>query len=423
MDKRANPPAINSLIKPNIPKVYDHVLNNGLVMHELRAGSQPILKVEIMFRAGRPFETKRQVGRFTNHLMREGTTKMTTAQIAEKIDFYGSSLVISESMDHGGFSLFCLKKHLPRVLPLLMDTLMDPAFSEQELERFKRNAIEKLHHDISKNDFIAFREITSLLFGDDNMYGYNSSIETIQAVTSEDLSMHYQRCYNAGNAVVFISGKVDDKALKLIDEAFSQLNSGIYLNADYRIETTLPLQRVNMESKNKHQIAIRLGKRAVTRSHPDFYGLYVLNTILGGYFGSRLMTNIREDKGFTYNIYSSMDTMLYDASLIIALETDPKHLENSFTEIYRELNLLSQEKVNEEELQMVKNYLLGYLLTALDGPLNASELIKSFLLEGLQMEDFEHLLNSIIEIDSKKILELSQRYLDPSSFTELVVGS
>jgi len=422
MDKRSIPPKIQTLIKPPPPAIQTHILPNGLTMYELRAGTQPIIKLEIMFRAGRPFESNKQVGRFTNHIMREGTLSRNAARIAEQIDFYGASLLISESMDYSGFTLFCLRKHLPRVLPILADVLTNPNFDQLEIDRFRRNALKKLQHDLSKNDFVAFREITNMIFGDGTPYGYNSTEEIIEAITRDQLIDHYKKCYTAGNGLVFISGKTDDAMLKMVSEFLGTVQNGPILHCNYDLITPDIQERKTVPSKNKHQLAIRLGCRSLVRTHPDFHGLYILNTILGGYFGSRLMTNIREDKGYTYNIYSSLDTMLYDASMTISLEADAAYLEDSFKQIHQEMNSLCQDLVPEEELKMVKNYLLGYLMTALDGPLNASELIKSFILEGQNMDDFNGLLNTIIQIDSTDIRDLAQRYLNPESFAELVVG-
>ena len=419
--KRAIAPPIQTLFRPKSPIIHHHHLDNGLVVHELNAGSQPVVKLEIMFRGGRPFEQKHQVGRFTNHMIREGCTRLNSKEIAEKFDYFGSSLVVSESMDHSGFTLFSLRKHLPKVLPLFVEVLLEPAFRQDDLEKFRKNAIEKLKHDLSKNDFIAFREITSAVFGENTPYGYNTSKEIIESIEVEDLRQHFKRCYTAKNAQVFLSGKVDNKTSNLVQSALNQFPMGEYLDIEYVMQPSEEQRHIEIDSKQKHQLAIRLGKRVINRTHSDFHGLYILNTILGGYFGSRLMSNVREDKGYTYNIYSSIDTMLYDAALIISLETDPEYKADSLHQIQEELKRLCAEPIGQEELMMVKNYLLGYFLTALDGPLNASELIKSLYLDGQALQDFNQLVDIIINIQAKDLLTLAQRYLDPSSFIELIV--
>jgi zinc protease len=419
--KRAVAPPIQTLFRPKSPVIQQHSLDNGLLIHELNAGSQPVVKLELMFRAGRPFENKQQVGRFTNHMIREGCSRLNSKEIAEKFDYYGSSLVVSESMDHSGFTLFSLRKHLPKVLPLFVEVLMEPAFRQEDLDKFRKNAIEKLKHDLSKNDFIAFREITAAVFGENSPYGYNTSQEIIESIECADLEKHFKTCYTASNALAFLSGKMDSKTSNLVQNALAQLPLGNYLHVDYHVQPSLEQKKLVIDSKQKHQLAIRLGKRVINRTHPDFHGLYILNTILGGYFGSRLMSNVREDKGYTYNIYSSIDTMLYDAALIISLETDPEYKEDSLLQISKELMLLCTEPIGQDELLMVKNYLLGYFLTALDGPLNASELVKSLYLDGQNLDDFNQLVDTIIHIKAEDLLHLAQRYLEPSSFIELIV--
>lgn len=420
-NKWERPPEMKMMVRPELPAINRYKLDNQLPIFELRAGIQPVLKIEILFRAGRPFEHKKQVARFTNHLMREGTIQMPGNDIAEAIDFLGSTLIISESMDYGGFVLYCLKKHIKKTLPILIDILIRPSFELDDLRKFKKNAKEKLIHDLGKNDFLAYREITDLVFGGDSSYGYNSNSSIIDAIEREDLIKHYESTYTASNAFAMISGKTDKKTMDYIMSELEKIPQGMKVDSLYRNGLCAQPGLYKVASKKSHQSAVRLGKRAVLKQHEDFNGLYILNTILGGYFGSRLMHSLREESGYTYNVYSSLDTMLYDSAMLISMETDPAYVDQSIAQVNDELSALRNELVSEEELIMVKSYLSGYFLTALDGPLNASELVKSLLMDELDENSFERLIDLVINISKEEIQSFAQRYLSPESFITLVV--
>lgn len=423
MHKRSNAPVIFNNLVPTLPSVQATELSNGMPCFELRTGTQDILKIDIQFSAGRPFERKAQVSRFTCNALREGTSIRNSAEIARHFDFYGSSLLISENLDFSGYTLYCLKKHAAELLPVFSELLMDPAFEQKEIDKLKKVSIEKLKQDMGKNDFVAYRHFTEALFGPDHPYGYNSYPETIQAINREDLTEHYSRLYNAANGLLFVSGKTDDALLTLIDDCFGILPAGLAQKPGQLTPVSVPPGKYSFAGPNKHQAAVRIGKKLFDRNHPDFDDLYVLNTILGGYFGSRLMSSIREDMGFTYNVYSSIDTMRFDGAFLISMDTDKAYLKEGIDQVYTELDKLIREPVGKAELDMVKNYLMGYLLSALDGPMNASELIKGLLIEGSTISRFDEFIQSIKRIDVDRVQELASIYLQPSDMIELIVGS
>ncbi|HTN17820.1 MAG TPA: insulinase family protein, partial [Chitinophagaceae bacterium] len=161
--------------------------------------------------------------------------------------------------------------------------------------------------------------------------------------------------------------------------------------------------------------------RVVQRTHPDFAALVVLNTIFGGYFGSRLMSNIREDKGYTYGIYSSIGAFAHDASLTIHTEVGSHVVDQAVQEIYKEMELLCAEPIAEEELLLVKNYLLGNILGDLDGPFSIMQRWRSLILNGFTIERFNENIRTYKNITAAELQALAQQYFNPKDFTERVV--
>ncbi len=423
MPDRTQAPPIADISHLQIPGFEIHRLNNGIPMYVLDMGTQDVVKIEVVFHAGRPFEHKPLTARATLSQIKEGTEYHDAAAIAETFDFYGATLHTPYSMDTSNIALYSLNKHFHRVLPLMAEILECPVFPQKELDTFiQRNQVD-LQIELSKTDVVAYRKITELIFGENHPYGYNSYPETFAALQREDLIRHFQQHYVAGNCTIFLSGKIQPGMIPLIDEHLSRaIRPGATMPYLPPIADTAP-QRIHVSHPDKVQSAIRIGCRLFNRNHPDYAGLYVLNTILGGYFGSRLMTNIREEKGYTYNIYSSLDPMRYDGAFFISTETGTEFVKDTLLQIYHEMEVLREEPVEDEELDMVRNYLLGGFLNMLDGPFNVSDILKTVAIEDLPEDYFQRVVHTVTHITPGELQALAQRYLQPALLWEVGVGA
>lgn len=423
MVNRSKPPKIHEIRNLALPKPRLHYLGNGIPVYEVCMGTQEVLKVELVFQAGRPYENAPLVSRAAASLLREGAAGRSAGEIAEMIDFYGGTITSQGSLDHITVTLYCLTRHLDTLLPLVVEMLTDPTFPEDELRAFIDRSKQRLQVDLTRNDIVAYRLITECMYGPEHPYGYNSTPELYDALTRSHLFDHFHQHLTAANCQIFISGKTSDAVLDSLNAGIGQaLPKGA--PSIPRLEGMgAPSGKLRQAQADTVQTAIRLGRRLFARGHADFDGMYALNTILGGYFGSRLMTNIREEKGYTYNIYSSLDTMVYDGYFYVGTEVGNEFANLALEEIYKEMDRLRREPVGRDELQMVRNYLMGNFLTMLDGPFNQAELIKSCVAEGLPLESFESAVQTVRTIDAEKLMELAWKYLDPEDMWEVIVGN
>lgn len=401
-------------------------LDNGIPVYTLDFPGQEILKIEAVYRAGRPEETKRLAARATARMLREGTRSHNGADIAEHIDFYGGTLSVPTNLDTSNVLLFSLKKYAAELIPTFAEVLLEPSFPEVELETFRRNSIQELQVDLEKVDVVAYRKVTELIFGENHPYGYNSVPEDYQNLQRADLQKHYDRLYTPENCTLFASGRVDESVLSLLNRYLGQTPLPTAAlpkrpNPTLAQPNSKP-QTVRIKLPNSLQSGIRVGRRLFGRQHPDFNGVFVLNTILGGYFGSRLMANIREKKGFTYNIYSTADAMQHDGCLYIATEVNADKSAATLRAIFSEMKKLREKPVGPDELEMVRNYLLGMLLNGLDGPMNTSEVVRNLLVEGLPLSAFDDLVRTIRDISAEDVQALAQRYLQPEDYWVVQVG-
>lgn len=422
MPDRSQPPVIKDIQTLHLPKPEIFHLDNGIPVYVTNMGTQDVIRMELVFFAGRTYEDKQLVARATSSLLREGTRHYTAAQIAEATDFYGATLSLPFNLDTSSIVLYSLNKHFADTLPILQDMLREPLFAAEDLEAYIRRNQRRLAVDLAKNDTLAYRLITEQIFGSSHPYGYNSTSEAYLALSPADLKKHHQRLYNASNCLLFISGRVTDEVKQLLNKALRDA-----LSPGEKPAPRVPVPDGQPQSTFERrpdtlQSAVRLGRRGLNRHHGDFYGLYVLNTLLGGYFGSRLMTNIREEKGYTYNIYSMLETMRYDGSLLIGTEVSPEYVEPTLREIEREMKILQETLVDEEELKMVRNFLLGNFLTMLDGPFNVSEVIRTLILDGLPLSTFDELVSTVQNIDAAALQGLAQKYLNKADLWQVIVG-
>jgi len=421
---RTQSPEIQQIKNLKLPHPELLHLDSGIPVYVTNMGTQDVVKIEVVFRAGRPFEDKKLVARTTAALLKEGTKNYTSAAIAEEVDFYGDTLSIPVNLDTSNVILYSLNKHLDKVLPLLGEILNSPVFPQPELTAFVDRSKQRLSVDLTRNDVVAYRKITEFIFGKDHPYGYNSSPATYDALTREDLLAHFKNKYVAENCTIFISGKVNDAMLKSINKHLGQaILRGQKSTSNFRKNHHQPKQVFLSSAEDSVQTAVRIGCHLYNRTHEEYKGMYVLNTILGGYFGSRLMNNIREDKGYTYNIFSTLDSMLFDGCFYVGTEVGNEFVEKTLTEIYHEFDVLQQDLIEDDELEMVQNYLLGNVLTSLDGPFNVSDVAKTLIIEGLSLSDFDALVDAIKNITPQEIRALARKNLNRDKMWEVIVGA
>ena len=422
MVNRKIAPPIKRIKKLHLPEPKKIKLSNGMRVHIINMGTQEVLKLQLVFRAGRPFEKKPLISKATSRLLKEGTTNFSSAAIAEQIDFYGATLSTPTNLDNSNLVFYTLNKHFETLIPLVTELLLAPSFPQEELTAYLENSRRRLQVDLTKTDVVAYRKVTEYIFGEHHPYGYNSDNKAYANVKRTDLVQHFKQHYNARNCELFISGNVTEEVIHLLDQHIGQLPVGRRSRmSKLKLTDAIPEKR-HISIPNSMQTAIRIGKRVIGRKHPDFAGFTVLNTILGGYFGSRLMMNIREDKGYTYNIYSTQDTMLHDACFYVSTEVGTEFTKAATKEIYKEIDILCNDLVPEEELEMVRNYMLGNMLNMVDGPFHVADVIKTMVLSEIPFETFDTLINTVNTISAKELRDLAQKYLHNQQMWEVTAG-
>jgi len=422
---RNTAPAIHDAIAfdYNLPPINKEKLDNGLPFYWLNAGVQDVVEIDWVFPAGLWQETKPAVAHATAGLLKNGTSRQTAHQLHEAIEYYGASLKVSTGNDMATVTLYALTKDLPQLLPIVHEIITDSIFPEEEVALHKKNSVQRLLVSLRQADFVANQRIDALLFGEFHPYGRFSKQEKIEALTREDILDFYKKCYALGNARIFMAGKVGDEEVSLVNKIFGQTAYPKEEQEEQVFSAPAPSERSQREvnDPNGVQAAIRLGRTFHNRHHPDFPKMVVLNTLFGGYFGSRLMSNIREDKGYTYGIYSSLQSMEHGGSIVIQSEVGRDVMEDAIREVYHEMQQLCEQEVDDEELLLVKNYLLGGLLGDLDGPFQILQRWRTLILNGLGSDHFDRNIAVYKNITTAEVQAIARQYFDRNAFYEIGV--
>ena len=399
-------------------------LDNGVPVYAINAGAEEVLLVELVFFAGNSFEEKNVVAAATNFLLKNGTSKKKAFQINEHFEYYGSFLNRACYNETSTLTLHCLNKHIGELLPVVEELITDSIFPEEELAIFKQNQKQRLSVSLKKSEFVAGRLIDSYLYGETHPYGKYTNHATYDALNREELLSFYDKYYTHGNCIIFTAGKLPAGLFELLNKHFGKLSFGNNFHKPlHQISSTKkPGEKFRITNdENGVQGSIRIAREFPNRHHPDFQKVMVLNNIFGGYFGSRLMSNIREDKGYTYGIHSFLQDHIQQSGWLVSTEAGKDVCEAAITEIYKEMKRLRDEPVGEDEMQLVRNYMMGSILGDLDGPFHIIARWKNYVLNELDGDYFYNAINTIRTVSPEELQQLAKKYLNPEEFYELVV--
>jgi predicted Zn-dependent peptidase len=398
-------------------------LDNKVPVYAMNAGAQDVVMVEWVFDAGNWYDKQPMVAATTNFLIKNGTTTKTAYQINDFFEFHGAYLNRSCYNETASITLHCLSKHLEILLPVVREIIESSIFPEEELAIYIQNQKQRLSVNLQKCDFIANRLIDEYLFGINHPYGTYSNAEDYDALNTDLLKAFYNQYYLNGSCKIFVAGKMPTGYELMLNKAFGTLplHADTPVVVEHSIVTAAQKKVEIINDENGVQGAIRMARPFPNRHHPDFQKAHVLNTLFGGFFGSRLMSNIREDKGYTYGIHSYFQNHVHASAWMISTEAGRDVCAATIAEVLKEMELLRNEPVAQDELDLVRNYMIGSLLGDLDGPFQLIGRWKNYVLNGMDENYFYKSIETIKSVTPQELQRLANTYLQPDDFYELVV--
>ena len=400
------------------------VLANGVKLYLLDGGAVEVTRIDLVFEAGKRYQDQTMQALFTNRMLREGTHRLNRAEIAEKLDFYGAWMDQNVDYNNSFITLYSLNKCLPQTIDLLAQMMLEPVFDAQALEVVKQNNIQRHLVSLRKTSVQARRQFNKMVYGTNHLYGMMAEEDDYQAINRDVLVDFYQRQYHSGNLSIYLSGHITDACVQLIEQTFGHPFGQVQAcvprhNLDV---TARPAEQCFIEMKDSVQSTVVIGKSTISLHHPDCQKLRVLITLLGGYFGSRLMTTVREEKGYTYGIFSMLNPTPSDNALMILSDCAHEFVQPLIDEVYHQIDLLQQVPVGEDELAIVRSYLQGDLCRTYDSGLSIADAWIYAHTQGLPDTCFHDYWQAIVSVTPAELQRLACTYLCKESLTEVVAG-
>jgi zinc protease len=421
--QRTQPPVF-PIGKVTIPEAKSYKLNNGIPVYTIEAGTEDIMRLEFIFRAGQVKESLPLLASTCNTMLSEGSLNYSSEELNRLLDYYGVFLNQSAEKDSAGIVLFFPNKHIQKVLELSHEILYNPVFPEPELSSLMKKRFRWYLVNREKVQNLAIDQFFESLFGKSHPYGRQITPTDFENITSALLSNFHTKYYTPENMTVIISGKIHNMTADLLNSYFGVISPGDIKTEDpVGVIKSEKAKKVHISKPEMVQTAIRIGSATINKRHPDYPGLKILDSVLGGYFGSRLMKNIREEKGYTYGISSSLSSLDLSGYKVISTEVGSKNCQKTKDEIYKEIRLLQSVYVKEDEMAVVRNYMSGEMLRMFDGPFALAESFRSAWEFGLDNNYYYRLAEKIKSIDADEIIELARTYYNIEELYEITVGS
>jgi len=421
--QRVQPPVF-PFEKVIIPEATTYRLNNGVPVYLIEAGNEEIIRIEFTFRAGQIKEFLPLLSSTTNMMLTEGSQNYTSEELNRLIDYYGAFLNLTSEKDRAGIVVFFLNKHIEKILELCLEILFRPVFPETELNSLMRKRLSWYHVNREKVQNLAIDKFFESIFGNKHQYGYQLKDQDFLMLTPALLADFHKKNYTTENMAVIISGRMPEKTTELLNKYFGNIDyEEILTEGSHTNLKGEKRKKIHIDKTGTFQSAIRIGSTTINKRHADYTGLKVLDSILGGYFGSRLMKNIREEKGYTYGISSTVSSLDLTGYKVISTEVSGENCRKAIDEIYREIQLLQHEPVTKEELKVVRNYMAGEILRMFDGPFALAESFKSAWEFGLDNSYYYRLAEKIKSIEPDEIIDLARTYYNIDGLYEITVGS
>lgn len=409
----------------SIEKPLLHIMRNGMPLKIIQAGSEDVVRFDLLIKGGQWNQERPLQAMFTNRMLREGTSCFSSVEIAEKLDYYGAWLDLSSSVNYGFVTLYSLVKYFPQTLEILASMIKEPVFPEKELQVVSEVNKQQFLVNSERVEVLARKQLNRSLFGIGHPLGRYAELEDYDHINRETLQRFYRTYYHSSNCSAYISGKVTPEVIRCIEQQFGDTAWGDTSSRMYNpvfVPEPVSDKRIFIEKKDALQGSVKMGGFSLNRMHPDYLKFRVLVTLFGGYFGSRLMSNIREEKGYTYGISAGIVCYPDTGVLVISTETANEYVEPLIAEVYKEIDILRSERVSDKELNMVRNYMLGDLCRSYENAFSLSEAWIFVETSGLDTRFFERSVEAIKEVTVDEIKDLAEKYLCKENLIEVVAG-
>ena len=431
---RSIPPVIQPAML-TFSKPVNRVLHNGIPLSVIEASGLDAVRIDFVFSVGQLHQVRKLQALFACRMLREGCRGYTAAQFAERLDYYGAWLDLSVAMNRTFVTLHTLKRHAAATLDLVQRMLTEPSYDKEQFETLRANNKAQLMVSLQKGDVLAMRALRSSIYGENHPCGMSANPEDYDTLQVDDIADFYHRHYGSDTCKIYLSGDVDEGLTSHIESLFGMAAWGRgTLQTTDRVEfaghskfnevgsqNNCPLSIIHCQLEHAVQVSIRMGCLLMDVNDPDYLPLRVLTTVLGGYFGSRLMKNVREEKGYTYHIGADLVTNTSRVMFLVHCEGQLGKDAEIISEVHREMYRLQDELIPDDELLMVRNYMIGEICRNYESAFSLTDAYIFMEHLGLPQTHLEQTIEAIRTTDALHLQQLAKRYLLPEMLHTIVV--
>ncbi|RME17977.1 MAG: insulinase family protein [Bacteroidetes bacterium] len=424
LDRTIAPP-IHPVDSINLLPLQTILLPNQMPLYYLHSPESEIIQLSFVFKAGYIHQHKKLITTAFSSLLTSGTLHHSAKEIAEMLEQEGIFYSIEPSAAHTKIQFTFLKKNINNILPVLEEIIKYANFPEDEINLYVKNQIEQYQTKIKNVSFLAQWNYSKIIYGDHHPLNKWHTPQDYQNITRDDLLYFFTTHLHPNNGFIIISGNIDDNTLNLIETRFGK--EPFHQTQHQHTEEVPPPQsydkHITIQMPDALQSAIRIGMDInLSRKSEDYFDFMIANTLLGGYFGSRLMSVIREEKGYTYGINSGIAVYSSYSVFTIASEVKAEYTQAGIDEVIRQIQILQETPPDDEELRIVKNYLSGEILDATDGILKQDNVWKTLIINHLDKDYYNRFLQRIQSIQPEDISAVMKKYITMDKLKICIAG-
>ncbi|MBR1549013.1 MAG: insulinase family protein [Bacteroidales bacterium] len=402
-----------------------HRLANGRTLYYFPSDSTDLVKIDLVSESGSAYQSQPLVAAAANRLYTVAGGDLSASQLAEFLDYRGIIIDSNNTITHCSTSFYTLARHLDALLPVVDDLVRRPLFPEVDFDVYWRERRQKIASAQMKSSDMARRVFYDALFGPRHPLGRYAVPEDADRLSLDEVKRFYAERHRAEDLTIVLSGHVDDCLLQAIDDRFGHSTPGDALpRITFAGTPIVDPSRRDYPIAGAVQTTVRVGRLlTLAWDDPDYARLMLLVTLLGGYFGSRLMSNLREDKGYTYGIYAR--TQIYRGAIVFYITADVAGdaAADAEREIMHELQRLVDEPVADDELNLVRTVLVGDFLRSVDGIFERSTRFIDMLGTDVTERFTDNLRQALLTATTADLQRLAATHLAPGLMTVCRAGA
>ncbi len=409
-----------------LPNAFETTVVNGLTVVIIEDKRLPLVSFRLALRTGDAHDPKELPGLMDmlTGLLTEGTESRNSREIADEVARLGATLQAGANSDYTTIAASSLTSFQEEIFELMADVVLRPVFPENEVELVKQNTKESLKQQRAQPSFLANEMVAKVMFGDHPYSVTAPTPESVDAVTRDRVIEFHRSKFVPNNAVLVVAGDVDrDSTLKRVEELFSGWSQGAVTGDDFPSPPSRTSRSAYViDRPGSSQANIIIANSGLTRTSPDYFPLLLMHTVVGANASSRLFMNLREEKGYTYGAYSSLDARRTAGTFRATAEVRTPVTKDSLKEFFYELNRIRTEPVSEKEIADAKSYLTGVFpirLETQEGLIDQLVQIKMF---GLPDNYLEIYRSRVQAVTVEQIQGVAQKYVKPDEAAIVIVG-